>query len=164
MTLPLPVSGTFTGTVVSVGVDVMNTTIAAGSVVLAATGMYEDALAALDPNETVAVNLVIEDPWQDVVNAVGGLRILVHEGVPAATATTQSWCATLGLLPGSPRKAESSSLPSMAVRRRFRWLAQAELAQLMASLGSIEAINLDGGGSTDDGRRPRRFGAVGHSE
>jgi hypothetical protein len=148
VTLPLPVTGTFAGAVVSVGSGIKNTTIPRDSVVLSATGLYAPMLAALAPNDSVQLTVSIEAPWQDVVNAVGGLRILVHEGVPATDFTTMP-----ELIPNARMSAGITAdgdviLVTLGTKADGQdGLSQGDMAQLMASLGAVEAINLDGGGS-----------------
>lgn len=148
VTLPLPVTGAFTGAVVSVGTGIKNTTIPRNSVVLSATGLYAPTLTALARTDTVQISVSIEAPWHDVVNAVGGLRILVHEGVPATDFTTPTEIVRdARMSAGITADGDVILVTLGTLNNGTDGLTQADMAQLMASLGAVEAINLDGGGS-----------------
>jgi exopolysaccharide biosynthesis protein len=92
--------------------------------------------------------------WDDVVEAVGGGPLLMRNGEAYVDGEDEKFSASL-IAARHPRTAvgvtASGELLLVAVDGRqtiSRGVTLAELAQLMKGLGAVDAINLDGGGST----------------
>lgn len=148
-------NSTITGTIESFfeGVDALP--IQPGNVVLAARGAAVQRLKALQPGDQVELRLVMDGMnWEQARQVVGGGPFLVREAKPMI-----DWQAA-GFQEGfatnrHPRSAigvtETGDLWLVAVDGRqpmSRGVSLAELAQIMIRLGCVQAINLDGGGST----------------
>ncbi len=91
-------------------------------------------------------------PW-DVETAIGGGPVLVQNGRPMLTWTEEVFFGGSGVDTTSARARTavgytSSQTMLLVVVRESDGLTLPALAQLMADLGSVEALNLDGGGSS----------------
>lgn len=95
-------------------------------------------------------------PWAPV-NAVGGGPMLVKGGVAQNTAATELFDAASGVAPASPAprsaigRTASGALLMLVVDGRSEFsggITLSDLATLLRSLGAVDAINLDGGGSS----------------
>ncbi|MGB3541313.1 phosphodiester glycosidase family protein [Rubrivirga sp.] len=91
-------------------------------------------------------------PW-DVTTAIGGGPVLVQDGRAALTWTEEVFFGGSGVDTTSSRARTAVGYTSdrrmllVAVSEQ-NGLTLPELAQLMVDLGAVEALNLDGGGST----------------
>ena len=149
-TLPLRVNGTWTASVASVVSATGNSAIPAGSFVLSAQGTDAAVLAGLTTGSTVMVTTTITSGWEDVVEAVSGREWLV-EGAqksirPVSTITNAA----------HPRTAVALRADGRLVLATVdgRWdgysigVTATDLAGLLLDQGAVQAIMLDGGGST----------------
>jgi hypothetical protein len=148
--LPLRASGTWTASVASVAPTAGNAVIPAGSLVLSAQGADSAALAALTKGSTVTVTTTITPGWEDVVEAVSGREWLVdgaRQSIrPVSTFTTAT----------HPRTAVALRADGRLVLATVdgRWpgysigVTATDLADLLLEQGAVQAIMLDGGGST----------------
>ncbi len=146
---PLPVSGDFRVTVDLVRRAAGDTPLAAGKVVLSAVGAAAASLALLTQGDEVGLSLSIDPAWANVITAIGGGALLVHDGVVATTFDQPNE------LTANPRTAAGIGADGGVIlvtadgrSESSGGMALADLAQVMSSLGAIEALNLDGGGST----------------
>lgn len=126
--------------------DKGNVPLAAGKVVLSASGSQRSILSGLQPGDEVSVSLNLEGAWSDVTMAIGGSTLLVKDGAaqpnsdPAAhprTAIGTKADGSVVLLEIDGRQPGFSEGVTLA-----------ELGQIMKDIGVVNAINLDGGGSS----------------
>ena len=122
-----------------------------GIMVLSGAGTGEEALRQLKIGDKVAISVDISGPWERVREAIGGhpssnASILVQDGklgpnldqaVHPRTAVGIRADGTLLLLTVDGRQPGYSE-----------GVTTTELARLMLDLGAVDAVNLDGGGST----------------
>jgi hypothetical protein len=149
LALPLRPVGTWTGIVTEIRPAGSGADIDPATVVL--TGPANAlALGALIPGVPVTLTTTITPGWEGVVQAVGGREYLVRSGQPSvaprpASATETHPRSAIGLTADG-----SVVLATVDGRRPDESLGITldELADLMLSRGAVEAINLDGGGST----------------
>lgn len=111
------------------------------------------AYSALVVGETVTLSVTAAEGWEDVTFAIGGGDILVADGV--ARTHDDDYKETDHAKTANPRTAvgytADGRLCFFAVDGRTassRGMTLPELAETMAGLGCIGALNLDGGGST----------------
>lgn len=142
---------TLSCTVDEVRASESSNTLPAGKLVLTINGSGDPALieklSSLTAGETVSLSFASDDPaWNDVVTAVGSTDRLVSGGV-----------ALTGLAPGAaPRsaigvKADGSVVLYTIDGRQSGYSVGAsytQVAQRLVELGCVEAVALDGGGST----------------
>ena len=154
--LTLRPSGTWTATVVSAGTR-RDTTIPSGGLVLSATGSRATALAALRRGDVVSVRTIVTSGWEDVREAVGGREWLVRDGQTAISPESSLTRAA------HPRTAvglrvDGSLVLAVVDGREYGYsvgMTAAEMASFLRSEGAVQAVMLDGGGSsTSLARRP----------
>jgi hypothetical protein len=148
--LPLRASGTWTAAVASVAPTGGNAAIPAGSLVLSAQGTEAVALAGLTTGSIVTVTTTITPGWEDVVEAVSGREWLVEgawESIrPVSTLTTAAHPRTAVAL-----RADGSLVLATVDGGRSGYstgVTASDLAGLLLEQGAVQAIMLDGGGST----------------
>ncbi|HYI23143.1 MAG TPA: phosphodiester glycosidase family protein [Candidatus Limnocylindrales bacterium] len=143
--LPLAVSGTHSGTVVAVNPD-GNTPIDAGQVVLSVADGAAAPFASLAVGDVIELNLSIDPAWSNVVDSVGGRNPLVADGQDVTpkrggyhprSAVGIRADGSLVMLTADDGNVDSSGGMTLP-----------EMASLMVSLGAVDAVNLDGGQST----------------
>ncbi|BFH60590.1 phosphodiester glycosidase family protein [Paenibacillus azoreducens] len=126
--------------------DKGNTPIAEGKVVLSAAGKQRDTLSGLKAGDEVSISLKLQDDWSDVTMAIGGSALLVIDGQiqpssdPAAhprTAVGTKADGSVVLLEIDGRQPGFSEGVTLD-----------ELARIMKDMGVVNALNLDGGGSS----------------
>jgi hypothetical protein len=150
VTLPLRASGQFTGTVVEVRVGAGDSPIDPGMVVISATGDASAAFASLASGDEIIIDLDVGPVWRDAINVVSGRESLVTGGgvdvSPPGTRNAGS---------PNPRTAIGITAAGTVVMATVdgrqavsQGLRLPEMAELMVRLGAVQAINLDGGGST----------------
>jgi len=123
-----------------------DTPLSAGIVVLSASGTARSALAGLEVGDEVTASFALGGEWSDVTVAVGGQGPLIKDGVvqdvgPAgvhprtAIGTKADGTVVLfeidGRAPGFSEGVETS-----------------ELGRILKDIGVVNAVNLDGGGSS----------------
>jgi hypothetical protein len=162
LALPLRPTGAWTGLVTEVRPAGGGSPIDPTTVVLTAPGGAL-AIAPLIPGVPVTFTTTITPGWEGVVHAVGGREYLVRSGQTyiaprPASATETHPRSAIGVTPDG-----RIIMATVDGRRPDESLGITldELAELMIARGAIEAINLDGGGSTTLAvRRPGEVGAV----
>ena len=109
---------------------------------------FQNAIRKLEVGDTVTVTTAIDDDWRDVVYAVGGGDLLVRNGSALSqfgldSAERPAARTALGIR-------ADGSVVCYTVDNSYisGGLTLAELADRMAELDCLTAINLDGGGST----------------
>lgn len=144
--LPLAVTGTHSGTVVDVRLGVGNTTIGPGQVVLSVSNTADPWLTELPIGSEVSLALVVDEAWQSVTHAVGGRDLLVVDGqsVVPLPDTDGSHARTAVGIDTNGRLL----LVTADAGTYVKGLKLTELAELMISIGAVDALNLDGGGSS----------------
>lgn len=135
------------------GID--STPVAPGNFVLTATGNLMATVNALRPGQRLVVDLAVAGfDWKTIDNVISGGPTLVLGGSIAVDATEQGFDANFS---GKrhPRSAvgrtKDGDLWWVTIDGRQKLSEGAtleELARVMQRLGCMEAINLDGGGST----------------
>lgn len=157
-------------------VQASNSQIPEGAVVLSASGRAAWQMSGLKPGSRVKIVQKLGDAWDRAVHAVGAGPCLVRDG--QIFLTTQGEEFGNDVAGGrAPRTAigvtaEGKALLVVVDGRRSASMGMSlwELAQFMLDLGAVDAMNLDGGGSSEmivDGRivnqpsdgRERRIGA-----
>jgi hypothetical protein len=141
--------------VASVSVDPAPLTVPEGRAYLMATGTRRAALDNLRVDQTVTVRL--ETPgldWDKFENAIGGGPYLLRDGKVAIDAAEEGFNATFSTK-RHPRTAIGRTVDGdvwiVAIDGRQAHSDGAtleETAQILRRLGCVDAINLDGGGST----------------
>ncbi|MBF8290053.1 MAG: Metallophosphoesterase, partial [Chloroflexi bacterium] len=147
LALPLRMSGTWTGVVAAIRPAEGGWPIDPGTAIL--TAPSTSSLAALAPGEPVTLTAAVTAGWESVQHAVGGREWIVRDGAvnisphPASADQLHARSA-IGLT-------ADGRLILIAVdggRSGSRGMRLPELGDLMLSRGAVNAINLDGGGST----------------
>lgn len=149
LALPLTPSGSWSGIVTDVRPAGGGAPIDPGTVVLIAPAGWLD-LPALIPGIQVSLAASITPGWETVTHAVSGREYLVRDGVPYITPRPTSTYQT------HPRTAIGLTADGRVVlatvdgRRPDESLGVTldELAAFLVSKGVVNAINLDGGGSS----------------
>jgi len=149
--LPLATHGTFDGVVKRVRTHAGSTPIGATDIVLSGTGTGSKFLQFLPDGARLALTFTITSGWENVTEAVCGPNILMREGAVTIEPYTHGY-ADVAL----PRSAiginAKGEVLLFAIDGRQPGYSMGvtldELGELMASQGVVDAINLDGGGST----------------
>lgn len=148
--LPLSVSGTWVGTVSAVRPALGDAPIGPGQLVLSTSGEKAALYAGLSVGDTLTMDIGIDHGWAGTVQAIGAKQIIVRDGVVDIRPYDLDDVAI-----AHPRSAIGVTADGrvLMVAVEGRSLASAglrleELAQLMISLGAVDALNMDGGGST----------------
>jgi exopolysaccharide biosynthesis protein len=126
-----------------------------GVVISGPTTPDMNRLASLSPNQFVQLNIYTLPDWSGMKHAIGGGPWLVHGGQPYVDMGAQHFTArSLGFR--EPRSAvgitADGKMLLVTVDGRQKNVSVGmtlyELAYLMQKLGALEAMNLDGGSST----------------
>lgn len=133
-----------------------NLVIPRGGFVISAVGIQAHWLAeAVQPGATVRLKTALSDYWEGARTAIGGGPRLLEAGRTQITAVPERFQKDVaqGLAPRTAVgiTAESKILLVAVDGRapnRSIGMTLDELAELMKELGAVEAMNLDGGGST----------------
>lgn len=145
-------SGSVTGTVVDVVNGDCNTAIPKGCAVLTVANSYEDypLFSGVAAGDKLRFDTTCTEGWESVVTAVGGGDLILDGGVMPAGIIDEDHEKV-----SNPRTAvgikADGKVVFFAVDGRSttsRGLTETELSALMAELGCVTALNLDGGGST----------------
>ena len=123
-----------------------NTPIAKNKLVLSARGSYKDVLSALTEGQELSVQIAFNEFWSDVVFAVAGSHLLLKDGEIYDAPNTELTARTLiGI------KADGNVV-FYTIDGKMKDFSigatQKQAATIMRDLGCVDAINLDGGGST----------------
>ncbi|WP_018754281.1 phosphodiester glycosidase family protein [Paenibacillus terrigena] len=122
-----------------------NTPLKAGQVVLSASGKYRAELAGLNIGDEVTASFELEDEWKDVKMAMGGVFMLVKDGV-AQTHEDKALYPRVGI----GTKADGSII-MVEIDGRAPGFSEGvsydDLGKIMKDMGAVNALCLDGGGS-----------------
>ena len=153
-----------------------NSVIPDGAVVLSASGRPAWLLSGLKTGSKVKIFQSLGATWDRAVHAVGAGPCLVKDGQIYVTTVNEEFGSDVagGRAPRTAIGVDSAGKALLVVvdgrRRTSLGLTLYELAQFMLELGAVDAMNLDGGGSSEmivgsrivnqpsDGRE-RRIGA-----
>ena len=111
---------------------------------------FQNAIRKLSVGDTVTFSAQIDSAWENVKYAVGAGDFLIRDGVPCSEFTFSGSGAKVGRTAIGVKANgevvcytidEDNSDPTKGI-------TLAALAQRMAELGCVQAVNLDGGGST----------------
>ena len=147
-------SSTVSATVEAVSTEKTAWAVGAGKAVLIARGTKAALVRGLKAGDRVAIGLSTGGfDWEKFDSAVGGGPMLVHDGETAID--EEGFSASAFVSPRHPRSAVGRTADGdvwlVAVDGRSAVSAGAslaEMASIMKRLGCVEAMNLDGGGST----------------
>lgn len=121
-----------------------------GGIVLTAPPATDEATQLLALTAGTRMRLRWSLGWPGVFDAVGGMPILVQDGVAVAQTCSSSFCRR-NPRTGIGYTASGGILLVVVDGRRPKWSVGAslsEFAEIMLGLGAVQALNLDGGGST----------------
>ncbi len=143
---------TVSGTVIGVNHDTSNSEIPEGCAVITVANSYEDhaLFAGTEIGDNVKIDITCAAGWESITTAIGGGDLILDGGVmPEGTVDGDHEKVS------NPRTAvgikPDGKLIFFAAEGRSdnaRGLKLVELSALMAELGCVTALNLDGGGST----------------
>ncbi len=142
-------------TVDMVVADSPDTKVAEGKAFIVATGDKKAEIASLRPGQTISIQLKTAGfDWEKVENVIGGGPVLVREGKIAVDAESEGFPASF-YAKRHPRTAIGRTADGdiwlVAIDGRQEISVGAtldETARVMQRLGCVDAMNLDGGGST----------------
>ena len=148
MALPIRTSGTWTGTVQQTRIADGGGPIDPGAVVI--TVPPTSPLVSIQPGEAVTLTTTVTAGWEAMQQAVGGREWVVRDGVVRSRRTRPAPTRSI------PRSAvgltADGRLILATVDGRETGVSEGvrltELAELMLERGAVQAINLDGGGSS----------------
>lgn len=132
-----------------------NTPIGAGSMVLSAHGASAKELAGLKVGDKVAVHQSLGQEWDSTVHALGAGPMLIKEGSIYLTTKTEEFGSDVagGRAPrtaiGLTKEGQILLVVVDGRQAASAGLTLLELALFMQELGAVEAMNLDGGGSSE---------------
>jgi uncharacterized protein (UPF0333 family) len=142
----LKTQGEVTATVKEILKDKGNTKLSEGQMVLSGEGNGKAVLEQLAPGDKITVRTTVNAPWDQLEEAVGGYHLLVQNGQPIVFSDPYSHPRTaVGI------KADGSVFFTVIDGRQpgvSEGVTLTELGQIMKDMGAVEAINLDGGGSS----------------
>ena len=147
--LPLQANGVWRGTVSQIVPEGVSREARSGELLVHADGEAATTLAKLKPGDAVCLRLHTPGLGAPVAMAAGGSTELLHEGktlVPDDPKAPRHPRTSVGF---SPRQIVLVTVDG----RQKGWsmgMTMYELAGLMRRLGCREALNLDGGGSTEE--------------
>ncbi|HZG88167.1 phosphodiester glycosidase family protein [Paenibacillus sp.] len=138
---------TMTLRVAEVRKDAGNSPLNEGQVVLSASGTARDAIAGLEVGDELTASFQLSGEWADVELAIGGQGPLVKDGV------VQSGVGPGGVHPRTAigTKADGSIVLFEIDGRAPKFsegVETEELAKILKDIGVVNAMNLDGGGSS----------------
>ena len=122
-----------------------NTTLGEGYIVLSAQGSRIEDLKSLAVGESYEISFRFNKFWSNVKFAVGGIELLLKDGeVYSTTDTARQPRTSVGIREdGTVVMATFDGRQEDAVGMSYQAAAEA-----MRALGCVDALNLDGGGST----------------
>ncbi len=122
-----------------------NTSLGDGYIVLSAQGSRIEDLKKLSVGETHEISFRFNEFWSNVKFAVGGIELLLKDGeIYSTTDTSRQPRTSIGIRPdGTVVMATFDGRQKDAVGMSYQTAAEA-----MRALGCVDALNLDGGGST----------------
>lgn len=143
------------GTVTAVNVQKGNAPIPPGGMVLSAHGSAEKALAGLKVGDKVGIKQSLGSEWDKATHVVGAGPTLVKNGSVSITAKLEQFPADIAV-GRAPRTAvgltkDGQVLLVVVDGRQAHSIGMSllELALFMQELGAVDAMNFDGGGSSE---------------
>lgn len=126
--------------------DKGNSLLTEGKVVLSASGTSRAVLSSLQVGDELSASFELEAGWRDAKMVIGGSELLVKDGVVQPNSDT-------AVHPRSAIGAKADgTIVMFEVDGRAPGFSEGvqlqELGQLMKNLGVVQALNLDGGGSS----------------
>ena len=138
--------GTINLTVEGINDSVGNTTLGDGYVVLSAQGSRIEDLKKLSVGETHDISFRFNEFWSNVKFAVGGIELLLKDGeVYSTTDSSKQPRTSIGI------RADGTVVMATIDGRGAggaAGMSYKQAAEAMRALGCVDALNLDGGGST----------------
>ena len=156
-TLPLTQSGTHTGTITEVRRGMTKTPIGPGQVVLSVGNAAASvaAYATLEVGSQISFTMAVDEPWATATQAVGGKDMLVVDGQSVVVDPVENRGRSAIGIDGAGNVIILTADNGTTVRG----LDLIDLADLMIERGAIQAMNLDGGTSSQMAvRRPGDIG------
>ena len=149
----LTASCSVTGTVIEVVTDDMNSGIPEGCAVITVaedSQRYAELSGMFAVGDKLTFDITCAEGWENVITAIGGGDLVLDDGaMPEGTVDEDHEKAS------NPRTAivikEDGTVVVFAVDGRTqtsKGMNETDLSALMAELGCVKALNLDGGGST----------------
>lgn len=132
-----------------------NAVIPPGAVVLSAHGSNEKALSGLKVGDSVKINQTLGPVWDKTIHAVGAGPRLVKSGSVFLTSKVEEFPADIavGRAPRTAIGATKDGHVLLAVvdgrQQHSIGMTLLELALFMQEFGAVDAMNLDGGGSSE---------------
>jgi len=123
-----------------------------GGYVLDTAGYLKDILLTLQPGDIIQKNITTTPPYENLEMAVGGGTILLKNG--SIYPFTHEIKGNLARTAIGYTYDKKSLIIATVDNSSTRGMSLNEMANLMLSLGAYDAINLDGGGSTQMVLRP----------
>lgn len=126
--------------------DKGNSALTEGKVVLSASGTARSVLSSLHIGEELTASFELEAAWRDVSMVIGGSALLVKDGEvqPNGDSAVHPRTAIGTKADGSVVMIEiDGRAPGFSEGVQLQ-----ELGQIMKNLGVVQALNLDGGGSS----------------
>ena len=135
--------------------NISNSQLSADTIVLSAHGASAQALAAVKVGDQLTVRQTLGSVWDNAVDALGAGPMLLKDGELFLTAEQEEFPVDVAV-GRAPRTAAGITAKGhillVVVDGRqacSRGMTLAEMAQFMKKLGAKDAINLDGGGSSE---------------
>ncbi|HHW57510.1 MAG TPA: phosphodiester glycosidase family protein [Clostridia bacterium] len=123
-----------------------------GGYVLAGSGYVGDNLLTLKPGDIIQKDVNTTPSFQDIKMAVSGGTVLVKGGkIAPFTHEIKGYTARTSI---GYTQDKRYLIIATVDGSSYRGMTQTEMANLMISLGVYDALNLDGGGSTQMAIRP----------
>jgi len=136
----------------SVTTDLGNTSLSDGQVVLSGVGAMKDTVATLTPGEEFSVSFRMVDEWKTAYFAVAGNQVILQNGeIQDVTDRANAPRTAVGI------KADGSVvILTLDGRRKDHSVGGSyqNVATMLRDMGCVDALNLDGGGSTTFVMRP----------
>ncbi|RSK54677.1 hypothetical protein EJA13_05205 [Bacillus canaveralius] len=142
--------GTITAQVEDVKINQGNTEIAEGKLVLSGHGTAADLLKSLQVGQQIELRTSVAAGWEDVKEGLGGRIILVENGQKVQL-EEGSFTTTRAPRTAAGIKADGSIFFVVIDGRQPGYsegVTVFELRDLMFEMGAVDALNLDGGGSS----------------
>ncbi len=138
--------GEVTATVKEIRKDQGNTKLIEGQMILSGAGDGKTVLEQLQPGDKITVRTTVDAPWDQLEEAIGGMHHLVTNGQAVMSSDPYVHPRTaVGI------KADGSVFFTVIDGRQpgfSEGVNLTDLGQIMKDLGAVDALNLDGGGSS----------------
>ena len=126
--------------------DQGNTKLEEGQMVLSGAGTGKVAIEQLQPGDKVTIRTTVDAPWDQLKEAIGGMHKLVTNGQAVVSSDPNVHPRTaVGI------KADGTVFFTVIDGRQpgfSEGVNLTDLGKIMKDMGAVEALNLDGGGSS----------------